>query len=320
MKAQHSPTIGLGTTLPSSVVIREVGPRDGLQLERTISTDAKLEFIDKLVRAGAKRIEATSFVNPEAVPALADARDVVESFSRWPGVEFVVLAAGLGGVRRALAAGIPRLEFVVSASESHSQANARKSVAEALDAARQAIELAHDAGVACEGIVAISFDCPFEGPTDPEHVVSLARQLHDAGADRLHLADTIGTATPDRTVDLCARVRDEIGDAPGLHLHNTRGLGLANALAAASVGVDTFDASLGGLGGCPFAPGASGNVATEDLVHMFEELGTATGYDLGLLREANEFLAGALDKPLDAALGRVEPRMGFTPATRGPGS
>lgn len=313
--AARGPSIGLGTGLPASVTIREVGPRDGLQLERTISTAAKLELIDLLVAAGAHRIEATSFVNPDAVPALADAADVVAEFGRWPGVEFVVLAAGLGGVRRALAAGVPRLEFVVSASESHSRANARKSVEEAMAAAETAIELSHDAGVPCEVIFAIAFDCPFDGPTDPETVIALARRAHAAGADRIHLADTIGTAAPNRVVDLCLRAQDALGYAPGLHLHDTRGLAIANALAAASVGVDTFDAAIGGLGGCPFAPGASGNVATEDLVHLFEELGVATGFDLGALRRANRFLGGELDKELPAALGRVEPRAGFVPVS-----
>lgn len=311
--ARPGPAIGLGTRLPAQVTIREVGPRDGLQLERTIPTEAKIAFIDRLVRAGARRIEATSFVNPTAVPALADAGEVVAEFGRWPEVEFIALVAGLGGVRRALDAGTPRLEFVLSVSESHSQANARKSVAEAIAAAETAIEQSHDAGVPCEVILAMSFDCPFDGPTDPARVIELAQHFQAAGADRLHLADTVGTAAPNRTVDLCARFQDALGFSPGLHLHNTRGLGLANALAAASIGVDTFDAAVGGLGGCPFAPGASGNVATEDLVHMLEELGVATGYDLAALREANAFLSETLGKPLDAALGRVEPRLGFAP-------
>ncbi|MGO2110012.1 MAG: hydroxymethylglutaryl-CoA lyase [Pseudoclavibacter sp.] len=310
------PATRLGDRFPTAVTIREVGPRDGLQLERPIPTEAKLEFIDRLVRAGSTRIEATSFVNPQAVPALADAADVVAAFDRWPDVEFVVLVAGLGGARRALGAGAPRLEFVVSVSESHSQANANKSVAEAVAAAETAIELSHGAGVPCEVILAMSFDCPFDGPTDPARVIELATRFADAGADRLHIADTVGTAAPNRTIDLCSRFQDALGRSPGLHLHDTRGLGLANALAAASIGVDTFDAAVGGLGGCPFAPGASGNVATEDLVHMLEELGIATGYGLGELREANTYLSSVLDKPLDAALGRVEPRLGFAPVAR----
>lgn len=287
----------------TGVDIREVGPRDGLQIEDPISTDAKLEFIDALVATGVRRIEVTSFVSPRAVPALADAEAVAAQLNRWPGVSFSALVAGMGGVKRALAAGVKRLEYVVSASDGHSQANVGRSSEESVALIAPIAEAVHAAGGHLEVIVAIAFDCPFDGPTPPQRVADIARRAIESGADALAVADTIGTATPVRTADVLRRVGAAApGVDVGLHLHDTRGQGLANAWAAYSQGVRQFDASVGGLGGCPFAPGASGNIATEELVYMFEDGGIATGIDLDRTLDAARVAQRLLGKTLPSGL------------------
>ncbi|GAB90931.1 hydroxymethylglutaryl-CoA lyase [Gordonia rhizosphera] len=284
------------------VDIREVGPRDGLQIEEPIPTAAKLEFIDALVATGVRRIEVTSFVSPRAIPSLADAEAVAAELGRWPGVEFSALVAGMGGVSRALTAGVRRLEYVVSASDGHSRANVGRSMEESIALIAPIAERVHEVGGHLEVIVAIAFDCPFDGPTPPERVADIARRAMDSGADALAVADTIGTATPGRTTDVLTRVIDATGVKPGLHLHNTRGQGLANAWAAYSLGIRQFDASVGGLGGCPFAPGASGNIATEELAYMFEDSGITTGIDIGRALDAARLVSDRLGKRLTSNL------------------
>lgn len=302
-----------GHEIPRAVDIREVGPRDGLQLEQPLSLQQKVEFIDALARTGVRRIEVTSFVSPSAVPALADAPELARELHRWPDIEFCALVAGYGGARRALAAGVNHLQYVISASEGHARANAGKSVQESVEAGKAIIELVHAAGGICEVIIATAFDCPFDGPTPPDAVARIAADLVGAGADRVTLADTIGTATPDRVLALVQAVRPLCPEAAvGLHLHNTRDTAMANVLAALLVGVTDFDAAVGGLGGCPFAPGASGNLATEDLVNFLEDMGVATGLDLGELSAAGSLVAGFLDRPLSSALSKCAPRIGFT--------
>ncbi|MGC0239432.1 hydroxymethylglutaryl-CoA lyase [Arthrobacter sp. SD76] len=305
-----------GHSLPRTVDIREVGPRDGLQLERTLTLDQKIRMIDGLVAAGVKRIEVTSFVSPTAVPALADAAELVQELHRWPEVEFCALVAGVGGAKRALAAGITHLEYVISASESHARANAGKTIAESVDAGKHILKMVHDAGGICEVIVAISFDCPFEGPTPVVHVTDIVRAFVEAGADRICLGDTIGTATPDRVIALVQAIREQApGHSVGLHLHNTRDTALANVLAGLLIGVTDFDASIGGLGGCPFAPGASGNLATEDLTNFLEDMGIHTGLNIAGLQQISAEVADFVGHELSASLARVEPRIGFTYAT-----
>lgn len=300
------------TAIPPEVDIREVGPRDGLQIEKPIPTAAKLELIDALAATGVRRIEVTSFVSPRAVPALADAEAVAAQLGRWPHVTFSALVAGLGGVKRALAAGLTRLEYVVSASDGHSRANVDRSSEESIALITPIAELIHRAGGTLEVIVAIAFDCPFDGPTPPDRVADIARRAVLSGADALSVADTIGTATPVRATDVLTRVRAAApGVDLGLHLHDTRGQGLANAWAAHASGIRQFDASVGGLGGCPFAPGASGNIATEELVYMFEDGGIATGIDidreLDAARLAERLLGRSLAGRLLAAGGRPAP-------------
>ncbi len=286
-----------------AVDIREVGPRDGLQIEEPLSTEAKLEFVDALVATGVRRIEVTSFVSPRAVPALADAEAVAAQLTRWPDVEFSALVAGMGGVRRALAAGVTRLEYVVSASDGHSQANVGRSSEDSLALIAPIADLVHEAGGHLEVIVAIAFDCPFDGPTPPERAAEIARRAVESGADALAVADTIGTATPVRVTDVLGRVMAAApGVDVGLHLHDTRGQGLANAWAAYTLGVRQFDSSVGGLGGCPFAPGASGNIATEELVYMFEDGGIPTGIDVARVLDAARLISGHLGKTLPSGL------------------
>lgn len=307
-----------GLMLPGEVDLREVGPRDGLQLEAPIPLEGKLELLDALVATGVRRIEATSFVSRSAVPALADAEDVAAALHRWPGVHFSALVAGVGGARRAVAAGMAELEYVVSAADGHSLANARRSTEEATAATGEVVRLAHGAGGGCEVIIAVAWDCPFDGPTPVERTVEVARRAVAAGADQLCLGDTIGTVTPGRLVGLVDAVRAACPGVPlGVHLHNTRGAGPACVLAAVQAGVTQLDASVGGLGGCPFAPGASGNIATEEVVHMLEESGVRTGLDLdAVLRAAavaerlvghglasNLYRAGGPPRPLPRPVG-----------------
>ncbi|WP_305779472.1 hydroxymethylglutaryl-CoA lyase [Nocardia nova] len=296
----------------NAVDIREVGPRDGLQIEEPIPIEAKLAFIDALVATGVRRIEATSFVSPRAIPALADAEAVAAQLDRWPGVEFSALVAGLGGVRRALTAGVHRLEYVVSASDGHSRANVGRDSAESIALIDPIAEQVHAVGGQLEVIIAIAFDCPFDGRTPPERVAAIAARAVASGADSLAVADTVGTASPVRTAEVIDRVRAAAPDTElGIHLHNTRGQGLANAWAAYDHGVRRFDSAAGGLGGCPFAPGASGNIATEELAYSFDDGGIETGIDIDRALDAARLISRLLGKPVDSNLltagGRLRP-------------
>jgi hydroxymethylglutaryl-CoA lyase len=299
--------------LPTSVDVREVGMRDGLQLEDPVPLEAKLEMLEALVAAGVRRIEATSFVSPKAVPALADADQVAAELSRWAGVFWSALVANPRGAVRAVDSGVANFEYVVSASDGHSRANAGRSTAEAVGAVGEIARLAHDAGGSVEVIIATAWDCPFDGRTPVARTVDVARAAVTAGADPLCLGDTIGTTTPLRVVQLLDAVRRACPCTPvGVHFHDTRGTGQANALAAIQAGVTQLDSSIGGLGGCPFAPGASGNIATEELVYMLEESGVRTGLDLDALLTAARVTEQAVGHELPSSLyragGRSVPR------------
>jgi len=292
-------------TMPSPVDIREVGMRDGLQIEAPVPLADKLRLLDALAATGVRRIEVTSFVSPRAVPALADAEQIASALHRWPSVEFSSLVASLNGARRSIAAGIPRLEYVVSMSDEHSRANTGRTTQESLALLPAIAELAHEAGGVVELVLATAWDCPFQGRTPPEVVVAAARRGVDCGAGTFTLADTIGTATPGRVLDLHQRVSEVTGIRIGMHFHNTRGAGLANAVAAVNVGVVQLDASIGGLGGCPFAPGASGNIATEELAYLLDDSGIPTGLDLAALLSAAGIAASLVDHPLHSNLYRA---------------
>ncbi len=300
-------------TLPDAARIREVGPRDGLQAEAPIAVEDRAALIEALSRTGVKEIEAVSFVSPKAVPALADADQVAAELSRWPGVHWSALVANARGAVRAVDAGVANLEYVVSASDGHSRANAGRTTAEAVGAVGEIVGLAHGAGGSLEVIIATAWDCPFDGRTPVSRTVDVARAAVTAGADQLCLGDTIGTTTPLRVVQLLDAVNRACPGVPvGVHFHDTRGTGQANALAAVQAGVTQLDSSVGGLGGCPFAPGASGNIATEELVYMLEESGVRTGLDLDAVLAAAQVTERAVRHELPSSLyragGRSAPR------------
>jgi hydroxymethylglutaryl-CoA lyase len=285
-------------TASEAVLISEVGPRDGLQsLSRTMPTADKCRWIDALHAAGVREIEACSFVPARLLPQMADAAEVVGHARTLPGLTVIALVPNVRGAEAALAAGAHKLTIPVSASAAHSLANVRKTREQMIEEVRRIVELRNERAprVGIEVGISTAFGCTLQGAVPEDEVVWLAAQVVEAGADEAGLSDTTGYANPAQVRRLFNRVRAEIGERTGAaHMHNTRGLGLANCLAAYDVGVRTFDASLGGLGGCPYAPGASGNVVTEDLVFMFEAMGVATGIDLEKLIAARAPLQAGL--------------------------
>jgi hydroxymethylglutaryl-CoA lyase len=295
-------------SFPFEVLISEVGPRDGLQsVKATMPTVDKLRWIDALVAAGLREIEVGSFVPARLLPQMADVVDVVHHTLRHQGITVMALVPNRRGAEAALAAGVHKITLPVSASEAHSLANVRKTPAQMLDELREVHALRRELAPAVSMEVGLStaFGCTLQGAVNEDDVIRLAVACVEAGVDEVGLSDTTGMANPAQVRRLFTRLRDELGERAGAaHMHNTRGLGLANCLAAFDVGVRTFDASLGGLGGCPYAPGASGNVVTEDLVFMFEAMGVRTGIDISKLIAARE--------PLRAGL-PGEPVYGMTP-------
>ncbi len=296
--------------LPAHVDIRDVSLRDGLQIERPIPLSAKLELLAAVAATGVREMEATAFVSPSKVPALADAAELAAELPQFPAIEFSALVASPNGAKRAIAAGLRSVEYVVSAADGHSRANVGRSSAEATAQIPEIVAIVHDSDVTVEVIIATAWDCPFDGPTSPQRVLDVVSAAVDAGADRQAIADTIGTATPRRVADLIDRLRPRIADVPlGVHFHNTRGAGLACAYAAVSAGVTRLDASIGGLGGCPFAPGASGNIATEDLVYLLRDSGVHVDVDLGAAIAAAQVAQRAVGHDLPSALLRAGDRI-----------
>jgi len=285
--------------IPARISVREVGPRDGLQNEDPVPTGAKVTLIEALSATGLGRIEAVSFVHPRAIPQMADADEVWKRARKAAGVRYSALVPNLRGAVRAIDAGFSELEAVVSASETHNKKNINRSTAESLDDIARIIDLAHERGATCQVIVSTAWGCPYEGDVPVERVVAVAGHAIGDGADSASFGDTTGMATPRRVQDLVGAFRSQYPETPlNLHFHNTRGTGLANVLAALELGVDDFDASVGGLGGCPYAPGASGNIATEELVHMVADMGVTTGVDLerliGVAAEAERIVGHQL--------------------------
>jgi len=299
--------------LPSAVSIREVGPRDGLQAEDPVPTEAKVRLIDALSTTGVRRIEAVSFVHPQAIPQMADAEQVARQIRRADGVRYCALVPNVRGAERALAAGFTEIEVVVSASDTHNRHNVNRSTAESLDDIAALTDLVHRAGARIEVIIATSFGCPYEGDIAPGRVAGIVERVLSDGADRLAFGDTTGMATPRRVRELLSAVREHATDVPLLlHFHNTRGTALANILTALELGVTEFDASVGGLGGCPYAPGASGNVATEEVVHMLHDMGIDTGIDLAALLEVAAFAEKLVGRELPSGVLRAGPRTRLT--------
>jgi hydroxymethylglutaryl-CoA lyase len=290
------------------VHISEVGPRDGLQsVQATMPTADKCRWIAALAAAGLREIEVGSFVSPKLLPQMADVAEVVRHAISIPGLRVMALVPNRRGAEAALAAGVHKLTLPVSASEAHSLANVRKTREQMVEELRSVIALRNEQapGVSVEVGLSTAFGCTLQGAVAEDDVIALAVACVRAGVDEVGLSDTTGMANPAQVRRLFTRLRAELGAHAGAaHLHNTRGLGLANCLAAYDVGVRSFDSSLGGLGGCPYAPGASGNVVTEDLVFMFEAMGVPTGVDISMLIAARE--------PLKAGL-PGEPLYGMTP-------
>jgi len=278
-------------TTDRQIRITEVALRDGLQGHATlIPTEQKLELLSLLLAAGLSNLEATSFVSPKAVPQLADAEELISRARGLAGVRLSALAPNARGVERAIASGVHEVAVVLSATDTMNRKNVGMSLHQATVASEDVIRRAASHHVPSRAYISVAFECPFEGTVRPEVVVLLARQMLEAGATELVIADTIGAAGPAQVQELCGLLTESIpSDRIGLHLHDTRGLGLANAWAGISAGIRRFDSSAGGLGGCPFAPGAAGNLATEDLVLMAESGGYTTGVNLPALYDAVQF-------------------------------
>ena len=274
---------------PSHVTVVEVGPRDGLQNESArVPVDAKVAFVDALAAAGCPAIEVGAFVHPAAVPAMADSDEVARRIRRRNGTRYAALVPNLRGYQRAVACGLTDVAVFTAASETFSQRNTRCSIAESFDRVREVTAAARRDGVAVRSYLSTAWHCPYEGRVDAERAARLARELLDAGVWQVSLGDTVGAATPGEVGDLLQMLlRDTPPDVLALHCHDTRGTALANVLVGLQHGLATFDSSAGGLGGCPYAPGAAGNLATEDLVYMLDGMGVATGIDLSAVARAS---------------------------------
>lgn len=288
-------------SLPARVRLREVGPRDGLQNEDVLlSTAQKVLLVDTLTGAGLPLIEVGAFVRAETVPQMADTAEVFAALNRGAGVIYSAIVPNAVGARRAVAARVDALQVFLSASESHNQSNVNMAVAESLEQAAAIAAITRAAGLRFEAVISVAFGCPFEGDVPAPRVMDLAGRLLDLGAEQITFGDTTGMGHPRLVQELVLAWRDRFPRAElRLHLHSARGAGLANVLAALQLGIDCFDSSVGGIGGCPFAPGAPGNICTEDLVHLLHEMGIATGIRLPALLDAARML--------EHLLGRVVP-------------
>ena len=285
---------------PSHVTVVEVGPRDGLQNESgTISTPDKIAFVDLLSASGLRIIEASAFVSPKWIPQMADAAAVFGGIARRAGTEYTALVPNVAGLERAHAASVRQVAVFAAASETFSRRNINKSIAESLDAYREVCDRAAELGIRVRGYVSTSFGCPFEGAVPPSRVAEVSRALVEMGAYEVAVSDTIGVAHPRQVEDVVKAVAGQIArEQIALHFHDTRGTALANVLAALDLGISTFDSSAGGLGGCPYAPGATGNLATEDLIYMLDGLGIETHVDLNAVIAASEFIEPRIGHPL----------------------
>lgn len=285
--------------LPDSISVRDVGPRDGLQPEEPTSVDARVELISRLTSAGVVDVEAVAFVSPTAVPAMAGAADVLAAIERVPGVRYWGLVPNVRGAEFAVAAGVDALTVTVSASETYSQANVRRSVAEAVAGVADIVSVAGDLVV--DTVISCAFGSPYDEDIGAFDVAALVDRVRDNGSTAVTLADTTGIATPDRVADVVTAVGSDVR----LHLHDTRGTALANAFAALLLGVSAFDTAVGGLGGSPFARGAGGNLATEDLVHLCDGLGVETGIDVSALVDTAGYVSGLVGRPVPSRVSQA---------------
>lgn len=286
------------------VTVCDVGPRDGLQNQpKTLAPEVRAELVNRLADVGLRRIEAVSFVNPKLVPQMAGAEEVVEGLERQDGVVYAGLALNERGYDRLAAAGLDEVHFAFAATETFNRRNQNASVEESVAAAERIAERARADGIRATVTIGVAFGCPFEGPVDPGHVARLAERLAPS-VDEVVFADTIGVAVPKQIRDVLGRA-ELPGTTVGAHLHNTRNTGYANALAALEAGATVLDASVGGIGGCPFAPRATGNIGTEDLVYVLHGEGVETGIDLEALIGVAEWLEGVLERPLEGYVYRA---------------
>jgi hydroxymethylglutaryl-CoA lyase len=291
--------------LPHSVTIVEVGPRDGLQNEANfVPTEQKIELIHHLSETGLRRIEITSFVHPKAIPQLQDSEEIVKRIERKPGIIYSTLVPNERGLERALAAGVEEIALFVSASETHNQKNVKMSISDSLKGFRNIAEKALTHGIRMRGYVVTAFGCPYEGRINPEKVEFIVDEYRTLGVHEIALGDTTGMANPVQVSRMVSRILRRLDEKTSLalHFHDTRGAALANILSALQEGVMILDGSIGGLGGCPYAPGASGNVATEDLVNMLEEMGIETGIDLNRLIGCAKYARTIIQKDLPSHL------------------
>jgi hydroxymethylglutaryl-CoA lyase len=297
----------------ASVEIVEVGPRDGLQNEDVVvDTATKVSLIERMLDAGVRRVEATSFVHPERVPQMADADAVMAAVPRDRGASYIGLVLNERGLDRALAAGVDEVNVVVVATETFSQRNQGVGVDGMLDAWQRIARRSRDAGLRTSVTISAAFGCPFEGEVPAQRVVEIAARAATAGPDEIALADTIGVGVPPQVTGLVRAVREEVGGIPlRCHFHNTRNTGFANVVAALDAGVAALDASVGGIGGCPFAPAATGNIATEDLIYLLDRMGVTHGVDLELASRTAEWIGDQLGSTVPGLLSRAGP---FPPA------
>jgi len=300
---------------PRKVTVAEVGPRDGWQIEpEFIPTETKIQLIDELVDAGIRVIEFSSFVSPKAVPQLADAAEVLAGVDRTRGAKFAALVPNAKGAERAAAAGVDEMRVFVSASESHNRKNVNRSVEESLEGFADVMRIAGEAGIPVEGAIATSFGCPFEGAVPVTRVGEIARRFYDLGMQGVGLGDTTGMATPTLVAERCRYLRQHVPELPiALHFHNTRGIGLVNVMTGLAEGIDIYESSFAGLGGCPFAAGATGNICTEDLVYMLHELGIETGIDLERLCAAALHMEEVIGRTLPGQVMKAGPRLQLHP-------
>jgi hydroxymethylglutaryl-CoA lyase/(R)-citramalyl-CoA lyase len=292
---------------PAQIEICDVAPRDGLQNEdKSLAPEVRAELCDRLAAAGLRRIEAVSFVNPARVPQMAGAEEVMAALDRAPGVSYAGLVLNPRGYERALAAGVDEVHYAFPVTDTFAERNQGTTVEDAIATAAEIAGRAHADGLRVSITLAAAFGCPFEGPVAPSHVLAIAEQVQAAGPDELLLADTIGVGVPSQASAL-VRGALALGATVGCHLHNTRNTGFANAFAALEAGATLLDAAVGGSGGCPFAPGAAGNVATEDLVYMLDGMGVATGVDFAALLETSAWLSAQLERELPSMTSKAPP-------------
>ena len=297
-------------TVPGAVRIREVGPRDGIQSEEaSVATADKVALIDALSASGLRYIEAVSFVSPKAIPQMADAREVWEGMTRREGVFYSALVPNRRGAEIAVEVGVDGMQVFIAATDSYNLKNVKKTVEESIPNVREVVAVAGEAGIPVEGTISTAFGCPYEGDVPPERVVQVSRWMAAEGIDAISYGDTTGMGTPRRVREVVEALRAELPELTlNMHFHDTRGTGLANVLTALELGIDYFDASVGGMGGSPYAEGATGNIATEDLVHMLHDMEVDTGVDLQALLDAARLAQGFIEGRLPSKVLAAGPR------------